>query len=147
MSYLIDTNAWIALFEDAPGLSDEAADLMETMSPNCFISIASIWEAAIKVGIGKLKLPYDLHGDPFDRIQVVQARRRPLASREPRPGVRPLWACGTSGERPLLAWPHSPPQYFQPAGRDTVSTSSNSSPLTSVVRLSIASPDCQQPIA
>ena len=29
----------------------------------CGVSIASIWEAAIKVGLGKLKLPYDLAGD------------------------------------------------------------------------------------
>lgn len=76
----------------------------------CTISIASIWEAAIKVGLGKLLLAYDLekdlprileengfsilpveledaagvkdlpphHGAPFDRIQIVQARRRGL---------------------------------------------------------------------
>lgn len=90
---------------------------MQEVSSCCFISIASIWEAAIKAGLGKLKLPYDLksdlprileengfqvvgiemedavavqrleprHGDPFDRIQVVQARRRgwDVISRDP----------------------------------------------------------------
>ena len=30
---------------------------------DCFISVASVWEAAIKVSIGKLKLPYDLRRD------------------------------------------------------------------------------------
>lgn len=29
----------------------------------CSISIASIWEAAIKVALGKLRLPYDLRHD------------------------------------------------------------------------------------
>ena len=90
--------------------------------------MASIWEAAIKVGLGKLKLPYDLdsdlprvfeengfealpvefadatgvraleqiHGDPFDRIQVIQARRRGFSviSRDPifdRYGIQRFW--------------------------------------------------------
>lgn len=107
MSYLIDTNAWIAFFQDSPELSPAAAELMETTDEMCFVSLASIWEAAIKSGLGKLRLPYDLeqdlpgllaengfvlleityadaigvgrleavHGDPFDRLMVVQARR------------------------------------------------------------------------
>jgi len=108
VKYLVDTNAWIALFENSPELTDAAAELMESAGSECFVSIASIWEAAIKVGLGILKLPYDLagdlpgiledngfdvlpvefadaagvrdlkqdHGDPFDRIQAVQAKRR-----------------------------------------------------------------------
>ena len=62
MSYLIDTNGWIAFFEDDPVLSEEAATVMES-GADCFISTASIWEAAIKVGNGKLELPYDLKHD------------------------------------------------------------------------------------
>jgi PIN domain nuclease of toxin-antitoxin system len=126
--YLVDTNAWIALFENSRVLTEEAAQAMESAETECFVSIASIWEAAIKVGIGKLKLPYDLetdlpriledngfellgveigeaagvralepvHGDPFDRIQVVQARRRRLQviSRDPvfeRYGLKRVW--------------------------------------------------------
>lgn len=106
MKYLIDTNAWIAFFEDLPLLTDRAAEIMETAE--CFVSVASIWEAAIKVSIGKLRLPYHLqddlprlledcgfkllpieqadalgdielptiHRDPFDRLQLMQAQRR-----------------------------------------------------------------------
>lgn len=128
MKYLVDTNAWIALFENSPELTDAGASLMESAGSECFVSIASIWEAAIKVGLGKLKLPYDLagdlpgiledngfeilavefadatgvrdleqvHGDPFDRIQAVQARRRGFSviSRNPvfdRYGIRRIW--------------------------------------------------------
>ena len=128
MKYLVDTNAWIALFENSPELTDAGASLMESAGSECLVSIASIWEAAIKVGLGKLKLPYDLagdlpeiledngfeilpvefadatgvrdleqvHGDPFDRIQVVQARRRgfSMISRDPvfdRYGIRRIW--------------------------------------------------------
>ncbi len=128
MNYLVDTNAWIALFEDSPSLSETAASLMESGAGACHVSIASIWEAAIKVGLGKLKLPYDLqqdlprilvdngfevlpvefedavgvrelaahHGDPFDRVQAIQARRRGLTviSRDPvfeRYGLKRIW--------------------------------------------------------
>jgi PIN domain nuclease of toxin-antitoxin system len=128
VKYLVDTNAWIALFENSPELTDAGADLMESAGSECFVSIASIWEAAIKVGLGKLKLPYDLagdlpgimedngfeilpvefadaagvrdleqlHGDPFDRVQAVQARRRgfSMISRDPvfdRYGIRRIW--------------------------------------------------------
>ena len=128
MKYLVDTNAWIALLEDSPQLSERAADLMESGRHDCFVSLASVWEAAIKAGLGKLKLGYSLdtdlprlferngfevitpdwravtavqhlepiHGDPFDRIQVVQARHRGLdiISRDPvfdRYGLRRVW--------------------------------------------------------
>lgn len=128
MRYLIDTNAWIALFENSRFLTEEAASAMESSDTDCYVSIASIWEAAIKVGLGKLGLPYDLeqdlprilddngfellglempdvtgmrdlefvHGDPFDRIQVIQARRRKLQviSRDPvfdRYGLKRIW--------------------------------------------------------
>lgn len=127
MSLLIDTNGWLAFFEDSPILSETAADLMESEEP-CYVSIASVWEAAIKVAMGKLKLPYDLrsdlprlldengfqllpleiddatsvsdlphhHGDPFDRVMVVQALRRNLRviSRDPifdQYGLRRIW--------------------------------------------------------
>lgn len=62
MSCLIDTNGWIAFFEDSPQLSSAAADLIEAKEP-CFVSIVSVWEAGIKVALGKLKLPYDLRND------------------------------------------------------------------------------------
>ena len=63
MQYLVDTNAWIVFFEDSPRLSSHAATLMESASAECFVSIASVWEAAVKVGLGKLELPYDLEQD------------------------------------------------------------------------------------
>lgn len=128
MRYLVDTNAWIALLEDSPHLTERAAELMESGEHDCFVSLASVWEAAIKAGLEKLSLPYSLgddlqqlfadngftilapdwhavtavqhlepvHGDPFDRIQVVQARQHGLdiISRDPvfdRYGLRRVW--------------------------------------------------------
>ncbi len=108
MSYMVDTNAWIGFFQGKKNFSPEIREIMVYENWACYISIASIWEASIKAGLGKLRLAYDLehdlprildengfqmlhvefedavgvrdlppvHGDPFDRIQVVQARRR-----------------------------------------------------------------------
>jgi PIN domain nuclease of toxin-antitoxin system len=110
VKYLIDTNAWIFFFEDSPKLNETVAQVLENPDSHCYVSIASVWEASIKVAIGKLQLGYDLkkdlprileengfqllpiefedavgvhslpphHGDPFDRIQIVQAQRRNL---------------------------------------------------------------------
>jgi PIN domain nuclease of toxin-antitoxin system len=128
VSFLVDTNAWIGFFEGKTDFGKLAKQTMTGQSGDCFVSVASIWEAAIKVSLGKLKLPYDLetdlpgileengftvlgvdiadaaavkdlaslHGDPFDRIQVVQARRRGwrVISRDPvfeRYGLRRVW--------------------------------------------------------
>jgi PIN domain nuclease of toxin-antitoxin system len=128
VKYLVDTNAWIGFLDGRPDFSAEARILMIEEAADSVISIASIWEAAIKVAIGKLKLPYDLerdlprildengfevlhleitdvtgvkdlehvHGDPFDRIQVIQARRRGLqvVSRDPvfdHYGLKRIW--------------------------------------------------------
>lgn len=53
----------MAFFENAPVLSEVAASTIESPDSRCYVSIASIWEAAIKVGLGKLNLPYDLKAD------------------------------------------------------------------------------------
>lgn len=128
MKYLVDTNAWIVFLNGGSDFGKHAKSTMLDESWECCVSIASIWEAAIKVGLGKLKLPYDLegdlpgiledngfevlpvefadaagvrdmeqiHGDPFDRIQAIQARRRrfSIISRDPvfdRYGIRRIW--------------------------------------------------------
>jgi len=126
--YLVDTNAWIGFLQGQQGFGRRAKDIMQNEPWRCRISLASVWEAAIKAGLGKLKLDYSLdtdlprlfeengfevlapdwravtavqhlepiHGDPFDRIQVIQARHRGLdiISRDPvfdRYGLRRVW--------------------------------------------------------
>lgn len=63
MKYLIDTNAWIGFFEGSEDFGDAARVLMSNEPEKCFVSMAGIWEASIKIGIGKLKLPYDMRSD------------------------------------------------------------------------------------
>jgi PIN domain nuclease of toxin-antitoxin system len=63
MAYLVDTNGWIGFLDGDPRFGKEAKSRMLDSPEQCFVSIASVWEAAIKVGLGKLKLPYDLEQD------------------------------------------------------------------------------------
>ena len=101
MKLLLDTHVvlwWLANAE----LSVEAHDAISRPSSIVCVSAASAWEIGIKVALGKLRVPGDLgaqlqserftqvpvriahglevarlpelHGDPFDRLLVVQAR-------------------------------------------------------------------------
>lgn len=63
MSYLLDTNAWIMYWQGNPKTPQPVRDILDHRPAECWISTASIWEAAIKVGIGKLDLPYSLSDD------------------------------------------------------------------------------------
>lgn len=90
------------LWASVDGLSDEARDLIEREATSVHVSAASIWEIEIKRAAGRLAAPDDavsmvrrsgflpvpmtfehaveagrlpmLHGDPFDRMLIAQAR-------------------------------------------------------------------------
>ncbi len=106
MRILLDTHVFLWWLQDHPNLS-EAARSRIIAATDVYVSSASIWEASIKAGIGKLdvdidqlvaeidnsgfrelpvsarhaamvtRLP-DIHRDPFDRILVAQALCEPL---------------------------------------------------------------------
>ena len=67
MSYLLDTQALIFFFENDPNLSSKAKTLIENPQNGIFVSIASLWEIAIKISIGKLHPTQPLKKF-FDRI-------------------------------------------------------------------------------
>jgi PIN domain nuclease of toxin-antitoxin system len=106
MRILLDTHVYLWWLQDHPKLSKAARDRIISAS-EVYVSSASIWEATIKAGIGKLEvdvnqlvaeiessgfqeLPIsakhaatvaqlpDIHRDPFDRILVAQALSEPL---------------------------------------------------------------------
>ena len=63
MKYLVDTNAWLGFFEGRKNFGRLARETMESNPSSCWISVVTVWEAAIKRGLGKLKIDYDLQRD------------------------------------------------------------------------------------
>lgn len=55
MPVLLDTHAFLWWCEDSAELSKKARKVMTEQ--DCFVSYASFWEIAIKVSLGKLRLP------------------------------------------------------------------------------------------
>jgi PIN domain nuclease of toxin-antitoxin system len=106
MRLLLDTHIFLWSVNDDPKLSQQARSLILD-ADEVFVSSASIWEASIKAGLGKLdvdvnllvneiansgflELPVrashaaqvrslpDIHRDPFDRLLIAQAITEPL---------------------------------------------------------------------
>ncbi|KVC99338.1 type II toxin-antitoxin system VapC family toxin [Burkholderia ubonensis] len=106
MRLLFDTHIFLWMLANDPKLSVRARRLISA-ADEVFISSASIWEAAIKAGTGKLDVDVDrlvdairtskyhelpvraahgaavrnlphYHRDPFDRLLVAQAWCEPL---------------------------------------------------------------------
>lgn len=67
MKILLDTHALIWLAEDSPDLSASAREVLLERDNDVFCSVASIWEIAIKLSLGKLKMSVPLEG-PFERL-------------------------------------------------------------------------------
>jgi PIN domain nuclease of toxin-antitoxin system len=104
---LADSHVLLWHVLDDPRLASEPTALIEADDAEVMVSIASLWEIAIKVGLGKLEAPDDLparvaelgfkqlpvsaehawrvrllphhHRDPFDRLLIAQAQVEGLA--------------------------------------------------------------------
>ena len=104
---LVDTHALLWWLTDDAGLSDTARAALADPANDVLVSTASVWEIAIKRGLGKLEAPDDLpdhieaqgfgwlpvaaehawrvrdlpphHRDPFDRLLVAQALSERMA--------------------------------------------------------------------
>lgn len=106
MRILIDTHVLLWHIEDNPKLSTQWSDILQDSRNLIMISIASVWEIAIKTSLQKLSISYPLdkllpiefqvldlhishliayqnlpfhHKDPFDRILVAQAQVEELS--------------------------------------------------------------------
>lgn len=60
--FLLDTHALLWFLNGDERISPKARKLISDPKNRCFISIASLWEMAIKIKIGKLDLAFDLKG-------------------------------------------------------------------------------------
>jgi len=67
MSYLLDTHTFLWYASGAPELSETALNIIDSRHDK-FVSIASLWEIAIKLNIGKLNINDDF--DKFIKKQI-----------------------------------------------------------------------------
>lgn len=111
--YLADTHAVLWFLDGDLSLPPSARELIQDPTNQVWVSVASLWEAAIKRGLGKLRPPPDLpdliaaegfellavapedawsvadlphhHRDPFDRLLIAQAVSRdvPIITGDP----------------------------------------------------------------
>jgi PIN domain nuclease of toxin-antitoxin system len=93
-SFLLDTHTFIWLSENHPNLPSNLRDMID-VADTVYVSIASLWEIAIKLNIGKLSLKrnYEVIGAeiessdilllPISFIDTVQIRNLPLHHRDP----------------------------------------------------------------
>ena len=56
MNILLDTHAFLWFIDENPRLSEPARVLIEAEDSQPFLSMASLWEIAIKISLGKLQL-------------------------------------------------------------------------------------------
>ncbi|MEO7299652.1 MAG: type II toxin-antitoxin system VapC family toxin [Verrucomicrobiota bacterium] len=63
MKLLLDTHALLWFISNDSQLSDSARKNIENPESEKFVSAASLWEIAIKLSLGKVKLPR-----PFDQV-------------------------------------------------------------------------------
>jgi len=73
MRILLDTHALLWHAEGNPSLSEAAGHAIESVDNEIAVSIASIWEMAIKTGLGKLKpsKPLSVITEDVQRFGVV----------------------------------------------------------------------------
>lgn len=93
-SFLLDTHAFIWLAQQDPKLPESIRGELEVADRVC-VSIASLWEMAIKLSIGKLSLQLNLEDIearlsstgivllPISFADAVQVRNLPLHHRDP----------------------------------------------------------------
>jgi len=106
VNLLLDTHVLLWWLSDDPQLGDSARKAISDPENIVYVSVVSLWEIAIKRGLGKLTLPDDfdealavqgfrelplkgghvrfnrvlpwLHRDPFDRMLIAQAQAEQL---------------------------------------------------------------------
>lgn len=65
MNLLIDSAALVWFLEGDSHLTDAAARIIEDSKSRSLVSAVTTWELAVKAGLGKIRLPYEL-GEDFD---------------------------------------------------------------------------------
>src|SRR3990167_1767002 len=115
MNLLLDTHVFIWCLENPKAMDPKTVEIIQNTDHLVFVSAATLWEISIKQSIGKLTISKQdllkemeiahfealpitprhavlvktlplLHGDPFDRILIAQAKAEQLelVTRDPK---------------------------------------------------------------
>jgi PIN domain nuclease of toxin-antitoxin system len=68
MRYLLDTHTLIWHLEDSPRLPQKMRKIINNSNGRIYLCSASLWEIAIKVGIGKLEFSFTFE-ELLDKVQ------------------------------------------------------------------------------
>lgn len=79
MRLLLDTHVFLWTIGEPSRLSDRVHRWLEDGDNEAWVSIASIWEIAIKTGLGRLRLPSDLGGFLARQLATSNFRVLPIA--------------------------------------------------------------------
>ena len=111
-NFLLDTHTFIWLTENNPRLPDRLRDMIDD-ADLVYLSIASLWEIAIKLKLGKLSLQreYETIGPAIEASDIlilpiafadtVQIRHLPLHYRDPFDRI--LIAQGINNSLPIIS--------------------------------------------
>jgi PIN domain nuclease of toxin-antitoxin system len=88
MNLLLDTHAFLWFIDDNPKLSPTARTLIANADNRIYLSVASLWELAIKISLGKLRLaqpfeilvPQQLSLNRIDRLDIAVAHAAAVAT-------------------------------------------------------------------
>jgi len=96
MRLLLDTHVWLWAAIEPERLPERTRALLVDADTGVLVSVASVWEAAIKENLGKLKLPDtverlfelsrtegQIRALPIDALHAVAAAQLPMVHRDP----------------------------------------------------------------
>ena len=78
MRYLLDTHALIWYFEYDGKLPQSVEEIIDNPKNKIYVSSATLWEIAIKVGLGKLDVDFDNLLEQVDNAEFVVAQTKNL---------------------------------------------------------------------
>ena len=81
MRLLLDTHAFLWWVEGAAKLSRKAKSAIADPENECLLSLVSCWEMAIKIGLGKLRLPAALERFVPDQLAANAFRQQDILFR------------------------------------------------------------------
>ena len=79
MRFLLDTHTFLWFSADSPNLSEYGHRLIEDPSNERLLSVASLWEMAIKISIGKLEFAVSFTDLVENQLKINKIELLPIA--------------------------------------------------------------------